>query len=112
MTKLLCTFTRDLNKTLDLIQTTYNIKGNLYILRNVADNKEFICTYNVDNINVMLQNTVSIHRHGETNTLYTINALKTIGEDNIEWEDYRNSILITNFHGLKHIRTKLHAIKS
>ena len=81
-----------------------------------------MCTYNI-NLDVKsepLPNTISIHRKKQTNTLYTINALHDIVRSLnegvidpnflIEWEDYKNSLLVTDEYGLKIINTKLYTI--
>ena len=67
-----------------------------------------------------VQNTISLHRKKQSNTLYTINALnEVIRELNggvldkrfpIPWEDYHNSLLLTNDNGLNKIPTKIHSI--
>ena len=69
-----------------------------------------------------LPNTISLHRKKQTNTLYTINALNNLvqllndGEIDptfpIEWENYRNMLLVTNDsgYGLKKIKTKVDKI--
>lgn len=84
----------------------------------MSQNPELACTYNIDsgNLNELLDNTISIHRRKETNTLYTINGLNflirslnnNILDKNykINWEDYSNkAILVTErelvLHDLK-----------
>ena len=81
-----------------------------------------MCTYNVDfgNISNFLDNTILVHRKKETNTLYTINALNTLIKDlnggvldtnyRIDWEDYKNCILLTKGPELKRVNTKLFKI--
>ena len=78
-----------------------------------------MCTYNVnkESVDKLLDDTISVHRKKETNTLYTINALnQLITEINngvldksfeIEWDRYRNTMLTTNDEGLKKIPTKI-----
>jgi hypothetical protein len=83
-----------------------------------------ICTYNVeyedDHVSEDIPNTISLHRKKQSNTLYTINALnEVIRELNngvldkkfpIPWENYQNSLLLTNDAGLNKIPTKIHRI--
>ena len=67
-----------------------------------------------------IPNTISLHRKKQSNTLYTINALnEVIRELNggvldkrfpIPWDDYYNSLLLTNENGLNKIPTKIHSI--
>lgn len=61
-----------------------------------------------------------MHRNKNTNTLYTINAVNEVvlllndGErDNnfkINWEHYKNMLMVTNETGLKKIPTKVFKI--
>ena len=99
--------------------------------KQVAREKEkWVCsicgknTYNVeyedDHVSEDIPNTISLHRKKQSNTLYTINALnEVIRELNdgvldkrfpIPWEDYQNSLLLTNDAGLNKIPTKIHTI--
>jgi hypothetical protein len=68
----------------------------------------------------IIPNTILLHRKKESNTLYTINALNTlirelnngIADPNykITWEDYRNTILLTQETGLRKLETKINNI--
>jgi hypothetical protein len=124
-TQLLCTFTNNkvLSKTIDKIIQAYDILYNkLFVLRNESDTRELMCTYNIDSSGdvVILPDTISLHRKKQTNTLYTINALneciKTCNNGvldttfQLEWENYRNSILLTNDAGLRRIDTSVHEV--
>jgi hypothetical protein len=61
-----------------------------------------------------------VHRKKESNTLYTINALNTLIKElnngyvdpsyKVDWNDYRNCILLTRGPELKRINTRLHKI--
>ncbi len=109
MIRLLCTFTLENNiqNTVDTILSNYNIlNGKIFILK-LLEKEELACTYNIDgaNLNTLIDNTISIHRHKETNTLYTINGLnyliKTLNNEmdrnyKVNWEDYRNSAIIVS----------------
>ena len=58
-----------------------------------------------------------IHRKKESNSLYTINALnQLVKEENggvldksfiIDWQKFRNSIILTNTEGTKRIQTRI-----
>tara|TARA_A100001515_G_scaffold94513_1_gene75675 strand:- start:184 stop:585 length:402 start_codon:yes stop_codon:yes gene_type:complete len=121
-TQLLCTFTKSrvLSKTVDKIIDTYDILYNkLFVLNNNDNKSELMCTYNIDssrNVEI-ISDTISLHRKKQTNTLYTINALneciKTVNNGvldtsyQLEWENYRNCILVTNDDGLRRIDTSV-----
>tara|TARA_Y100000361_G_scaffold137883_1_gene139654 strand:+ start:113 stop:502 length:390 start_codon:yes stop_codon:yes gene_type:complete len=124
-TQLLCTFCtkQDFEDTTQLISMASEIVFNkIYVFENMDDNNSLICTYNVEKTEDFIQNnkTMAIHRKKETNTLYTINALnEAIRKENngvldksysLNWESYRNSLLLTNDAGLNIIRTKLYKI--
>jgi len=124
-TSLLCTFTSKnrLDEVVELIKETYTIAFNrIYVLENRENKRELMCTYNINSEDCrgILQNTISIHRKKLTNTLYTIDALNEIvtakndgvKDSNfiVDWEDYRNSLLVTDEDGLKSISTKIYTI--
>ena len=124
-TQLLCTFTdtKELTDTINKIIQAYQVVFNkIYVFENKNDSNELACTYNVDMVNLgsILPGTISLHRKKQTNTLYTINALnEVIKELNggkldrkypIPWNNYYNTMLVTNSGGLVVINTKLHKI--
>mgnify|MGYP003139476295 FL=1 len=122
--KLFCTFATEdtLNDVLAQIQERYNIIYNkIFVLYSKSQN-EYICTYNVDfgNVGAFLDNTILVHRKKESNTLYTINALNTLIKElnggildttyKVNWNDFRNCILLTKGPDLKRVNTKLYKI--
>ena len=126
-TQLLCTFTQKdkLEDILGLIILCNDVLyEKVYVFQNGKDSSQLICTYNVeydaDNHPDDIPNTISLHRKKQSNTLYTINALnEVIRELNggvldkrfpIPWEQYQNSLLLTNDTGLNKIPTKIHSI--
>ena len=124
-TQLLCTFTNNkvLSKTIDKIVDAYDILYNkIFVLKNADDVRELMCTYNIDaNGDVkIIPDTISLHRKKQTNTLYTINALNECikicnngvldTSFQLEWESYRDSILLTNDSGLRRIDTEVQEI--
>lgn len=124
-TQLLCTFATDrsLRKTVDQIVDNYDILYNkIFILQNVDNTNELMCTYNIDrNIQYnILQSTISLHRKKITNTLYTINALNHLIQAHnngvldttfqLDWEGYRDCIMLTNDEGLRRIDTQVDEI--
>ena len=121
-TQLLCTFTKTklLTRCVDKIIETYDVLYNKIFVLNNNDNKsELMCTYNIDSSKdiKILPDTISLHRKKQTNTLYTINALneciKTCNNGvldtsfQLNWDAYRNSILVTNDEGLRRIDTSI-----
>ena len=123
-TNLLCTFTtqREKRKTLDLIIDKYDILYNkIFLLKNVDNSNELMCTYNISVENYTeLEKTILLHRKKQTNTLYTINALNALIQVlnngvldttyQLDWENYRNTMLLTNEEGLKRIQTEVEDI--
>ena len=126
-TQLLCTFaTRSrLDDIIELIKECNDILyDKIYVFENMKDRSQLICTYNVeyddDHISEDIPNTISLHRKKQSNTLYTINALNEVIRElndgvldkrfTIPWEDYHNSLLLTNEAGLNKIPTKIHTI--
>jgi hypothetical protein len=122
--KLFCTFAQEneLDDIVKEINKRYTIQfGKIFILYSKS-NQEYICTYNVDMVNVsnFIDNTILVHRKKESNTLYTINALNTLIRHlndgvldtsfKINWEEYKNCILLTKGDELKRVNTKLHRI--
>lgn len=122
-TQLLCTFTtkEGLQKTLQDIRETYVIVYNyIYILQNKSDLDELFVTYNINTEfrpPQPLEDTILIHRKKESNTLYTINALnQLVKEENggildktfiLDWNKFKNSIILTNTEGTKRIQTRI-----
>ena len=82
-TQLLCTFTnnRALSKTVDRIIDAYDILYNkMFVLKNENDTRELMCTYNIDT------------------------------SFQVDWENYRNCIMVTNDDGLRRIDTSVKEI--
>ena len=123
--KLFCTFVtqNELDKTLDEISRRYTILYNKIFILESPQSEELICTYNIDTGNMAhspMANTILLHRKKESNTLYTINALNTLirslnggrMDKNfiVNWQDYKNSILLTNGPDLRKLDTAIHKI--
>ena len=127
-TQLLCTFTNleAYDNTLKTIMDAYEvIFSKIYVFTNKEDENDIMCTYNVDPINLgnFISNTISLHRKKQTNTLYTINALNEVIKSlnngvldksfQIPWEDFSNSLLVTNEkNGYTRVQTVLKEIVS
>ena len=126
-TQLLATFTtkENLDKTSKNIQEAYTIVFNkIYVLQNEDNTDELICTYNVDFNNGVdfndVKGTISLHRKKHTNTLYTINALNEViaslnngvidSKFIVPWENFKNTLMVTNSEGLNKISTRIYKI--
>ena len=126
-TQLLATFTAksELDESVEQIKGAYTIVFNkVYVLQNEDNTNELICTYNVDTQNNVdfndVKGTISLHRKKHSNTLYTINALnEVIAELNngvvdskfiVPWENFKNTLMVTNSDGLNKIPTRIYKI--
>ena len=122
--KLFCTFTSldNLDNLVKDLQSRYEIMYNKMFVLHIKSNDEYVVTYNVDQANVsnIPDNTILVHRKKDTNTLYTINALNELIKSlnggvvdpryRIEWQHYKNTILLTQQNELKQLKTKIHTI--
>ena len=122
--KLFCTFTsgEELETLIENISHSYTIMYNKMFVLFVKSTNEYVVTYNVDqgNVNSIPDNTILVHRKKETNSLYTINALNELIKRlnggvvdvsyKVNWQHYRNCILLTQHNELKQLNTKVHSI--
>ena len=125
--QLLCTFTTkdNLDETVKKITNAYNIVFNkVYVLQNEDNTNELICTYNVDTTDGVdynkVKSTISLHRKKYSNTLYTINALNEVianlnngvidSKFIVPWENFKNTLMVTNTDGLNKINTRIYKI--
>jgi len=125
MNKLFCTFSskEGLDDTLREINKEYTILYKKIFVLASPESEEFLCTYNIEiegSQTKILPNTILLHRKKESNTLYTINALNTLIKQlnggvldtsfPINWQDYKNSVLLTQGDDLKRLNTTIHKI--
>jgi len=122
--KLFCTFTslEDMDALVNDLSSRYSIMYNKMFVLHVKSNNEYVVTYNVDqgNVNNIPENTILVHRKKDTNTLYTINALNELIKGlnggvvdtryKIDWQHYKNCILLTQHNELKQLNTKIFKI--
>lgn len=122
--KLFCTFTKleDLDDLIYSITSKYKVMYDKIFVLHVKSNDEYVCTYNIDqgNVSDIPANTILVHRKKESNTLYTINALNELIKRlnggvvdtrfPIEWQHYKNTILLTQHDELKQLKTKIYKI--
>jgi len=124
--KLFCTFTyqSNLDDTIRLINRTYEILFDKIFVFSVAESQELLCTYNIDTSNILsthiIPDTLIIQRKKDTNTFYTVKALNALitafnngvldPHFRINWNNYKNSILITRGGELCHLATKIYDV--
>ena len=124
--RLYCTFVPEENIeiTIDKIKTSYSILFNKIFVLESLDGEKIMLTYNVDMGNssgdFLVDNTILVHRKKQTNTLYTINALNELIKSlnngfldksyTVNWNDYRNCILLIQTDGYKRVDTKVRNI--
>jgi len=122
--KLFCTFTDldGLDALIKDIQLKYTIIYNKMFVLEIVGKDEYVVTYNVDqsNVNSIPDNTILVHRKKESNTLYTINALNELIKKlnggvvdtnyKIDWQHYRNCVLLTQHNDLNQLNTKIYKI--
>ena len=125
MNKLFCTFSpkESIDDTLREINKEYTILYKKIFVLASPESEEFLCTYNIEiegTQTKILPNTILLHRKKDSNTLYTINALNTLIKQlnggvldtsfPINWQDYKNSVLLTQGDDLKKLNTTIHKI--
>ena len=123
--QLLCTFSNSvqyMEVIKELPQQYTLIDNKIFIFANENNLRELYLTFNVqkNERNNRYKGTISIHRKKQTNTLYTLNAMnKLIADENngvfdksfqLNWELYKNSIILTNEIGVKIVPLKLFSI--
>jgi hypothetical protein len=122
--KLFCTFTDldGLDVLVENIKSKYDIMYNKLFVLEIVGKNEYVVTYNVDqtNLSAIPDNTILVHRKKESNTLYTINALNELIKKlnggvvdtsyKVDWQHYRNCVLLTQHNELNQLNTKIHRI--
>ena len=122
--RLFATFTQqnEIEGLINELSSTYSIMYKKMFVLFIKSTNEYIITYNVEqgNINTIPENTILVHRKKESNTLYTINALNDLikklnnGEIDptykIEWQNYKNCVLLTQHGEVKQLNTKIYKI--
>lgn len=122
--RLFCTFTPldGLDTLVSELTKKYDILYNKMFVLHVKSNNEYAITYNIDqgNVDSIPENTILVHRKKETNSLYTINALNELIKSlnggvvdtrfAINWQHYKNCILLTQHNELKQLNTRIFRI--
>lgn len=124
MNKLYCTFVEEdqIESKIEELGTHYSILNNKVFALYIKSTNEYALTYNIDRqVNSAIpSNTILVHRKKESNTLYTINALNELIKllnggvvdvrYKVNWQHYRNTILLTQHNELNQLKTKIHQI--
>ena len=118
MNRLFCTFLTTVDEAEEFVSNSLRankIHSKAYLLESL-DSPEYLVTYNV-NSDFDYTSTVMLHRKHNYNTLYSINALNLlIRELNggvldthyvIDWEQYRNTVMLSSENKLRLLKTKL-----
>ena len=118
MNRLFCTFLTTVDEAEEFVSNNLRankIHSKAYLLESL-DSPEYLVTYNV-NSDFDYTSTVMLHRKHNYNTLYSINALNLlIRELNggvldthyvIDWEQYRNTVMLSSENKLRLLKTKL-----
>jgi hypothetical protein len=122
--KLFCTFTDlgNLDNLIGELSSKYTIIYNKMFVLEIVGKNEYVVTYNVEqgNVNDIPENTILVHRKKESNTLYTINALNELIKKlnggvvdtkfPIDWNHYKNCVLLTQHNELNQLNTKIYKI--
>lgn len=124
--QLLCTFTNSQKYQIVIqeILDIYKLADNrIFIFANENNLREIYLTFNIfkdENQKTKYPGTIGVHRKKQTNTLYTLNAMNKLIEDEnngvfdknfqLNWDLYKNSIILTNEIGVKIVSLKLFSI--
>jgi hypothetical protein len=122
--RLYATFTQQnsLDELIIHLSTTYTIMYKKMFVLFVKSTNEYVITYNIEqgNVDNIPSNTILVHRKKESNTLYTINALNDLIKKlnngvvdpsyRIDWQHYKNCVLLTQHGDVKQLNTKIYKI--
>ena len=122
-TQLLCTFTNEgqFEQVIATIFKSFELFSRKIFVLKLDPSKELVISYNIipNSSTKFLPSTIMVHRKKESNTMYTINALnRLIVDENgsldksyqVDWEKYRNSVILTDGDGYKIMKTSLFRI--
>ena len=121
-TQLLCTFTNEseFEGVVNTVMSTFDLFSRKIFVLKLQPSNELVISYNIiPSRATFLPSTIMVHRKKESNTMYTINALnRLIVDENgeldksyqIDWDKYRNSVILTDGDGYKVMKTSLFRI--
>lgn len=123
--QLLCTFANPKNykSVSQEIHEFYSIYNNkIFVFVNTKSDKELFLTYNIiceKKEFPKFANTISIHRKKLTNTLYTLNSLNQLIEEEcgkkdpnyiLDWSLFKDSLIITGNISVRIISIKIYDV--
>lgn len=123
--QLLCTFSnnKEYEKIAEDILAFYQVySARIFVFESTHNDTELYLTFNVINMQKnapKFPNTILIHRKKQTNTLYTLNAMnRLIQEENgsldknyiVKWNLYENSLIITGDVSIRIIPLKIFTV--
>jgi len=115
-------FEKDLDVFVSNLISSYQINNDKIFVLNLQNSNELLVTYSIDstNLNFLPMKSFLVHKKKETNTLYTLNALNELirlsnggivdTSFNINWNHYKNCILLTQNGNFKSTKTNLYKI--
>lgn len=121
-TQLICTFVKknQIEQTLDKISESFELLNDkVFLFKSIGLEDEMILSYNIilDSHKTFLGDSILVHRKKETNTIYTINALNELimtlnngvldKKFPIEWEQYKDTMLLKKTEGLKMLKIQV-----
>jgi len=123
-TQLLCTFTNEgqFESIVDTILKSFELFSRKIFVLKLTPSNELVVSYNIipNSSTKFLPSTIMVHRKKESNTMYTINALNSlITTENggvldksyqVDWEKYRNAVILTDGDSFKIMKTSLFRI--
>ena len=112
--QLLCTFTtlHELPSCIARIHKTYQVDTvtNMKCYQYVETPNSVICVYNTTSSVGRMNDTITINRKKESETLYSINALNTLIQElnngvldksfRVDWVQYKNKLMLSDRNGL------------
>jgi hypothetical protein len=112
--QLLCTFTtlQELPSCIARIHKTYQVDSvaNMKCYQYVETPNNVICVYNTTSSVGRMNDTITINRKKESETLYSINALNTLIQElnngvldksfRVDWAQYKNKLMLSDRSGL------------
>lgn len=122
--RLFATFSvaEEVDSLIQHLTSLYSILYKKIFILELKDSNELILTYNVENgnVNTIPENTILVHRKKVHNVLYSLNSLNCLIKNEnggqydssyqVNWENYKNSILLTQGGEFKQLHTKIYKI--